>query len=85
MEDKIIKTLISTAISMTEKSYVPYSHFHVGAALLADDGTENGKIFTGCNIETQLTVQAIVQNALPFLRLLAKVIVILQPLLLSVA
>ena len=51
MEDKIIKTLISTAISMTEKSYVPYSHFHVGAALLADDGTENGKIFTGCNIE----------------------------------
>lgn len=51
MEEKIIKTLISTAISMTEKAYVPYSHFHVGAALLTDDGTEEGKIFTGCNIE----------------------------------
>lgn len=51
MEEKIIKTLISTAISMTEKAYVPYSHFHVGAALLADDGTKEGKIFTGCNIE----------------------------------
>ena len=47
MEDKIIETLISTAIEMTKKSYVPYSHFHVGAALLGKDG----QIFTGCNIE----------------------------------
>ena len=47
MDDKIIETLISTAISMTKKAYVPYSHFHVGAALLAKDGT----VFTGCNIE----------------------------------
>ena len=28
-------------------SYVPYSHFHVGAALLA----KNGKVYGGCNIE----------------------------------
>ena len=47
MEEKIIETLISTAIEMTKKSYVPYSHFHVGAALLGKDG----QIFTGCNIE----------------------------------
>ena len=39
--------LISKAIEMTERSYVPYSHFHVGAALL----DKNGKIWTGCNIE----------------------------------
>ncbi len=28
-------------------SYVPYSHFAVGAALL----TKSGKVYTGCNIE----------------------------------
>ena len=32
---------------MTERSYAPYSHFHVGAALLGKDG----KIYTGCNVE----------------------------------
>jgi cytidine deaminase len=39
--------LIEKAIKMQERSYCPYSHFHVGAALLA----KNGQIFTGCNIE----------------------------------
>lgn len=39
--------LIKIAIKMTEMSYVPYSHFHVGAALLTTDG----KVYTGCNIE----------------------------------
>ncbi len=39
--------LIQIAIEMTEKSYVPYSHFDVGAALL----TKDGKIYGGCNIE----------------------------------
>ena len=42
-----IKELIRTALSMREKSYTPYSHFNVGAALLA----KNGRVFTGCNIE----------------------------------
>ena len=41
------KELIEIAVKMTAVSYVPYSHFHVGAALLA----KNGTIFTGCNIE----------------------------------
>ncbi len=39
--------LVNTAIEMTKRSYVPYSHFHVGAALL----DKNGKVWTGCNIE----------------------------------
>ena len=39
--------LVQKAIEMTNMSYVPYSHFHVGAALL----DKNGKIWTGCNIE----------------------------------
>lgn len=39
--------LIRRAAEMLPLAYVPYSHFHVGAALLGSDG----KIYTGCNIE----------------------------------
>jgi cytidine deaminase len=39
--------LLQRAIEAREKSYSPYSHYKVGAALLTTDG----KIFTGCNIE----------------------------------
>ncbi|MDP8203947.1 MAG: cytidine deaminase [Candidatus Tenebribacter mawsonii] len=39
--------LIEAAKKVAENAYVPYSGFHVGAALL----TESGKIFTGCNVE----------------------------------
>lgn len=41
------KELCKAAISAMKNSYAPYSFFNVGAALL----TEDGKIFTGCNIE----------------------------------
>lgn len=44
MENEI---LIKEALRMRQYSYAPYSHFHVGAALL----TEEGRIYTGCNIE----------------------------------
>ena len=47
MDQKLISTLIETAAEQLKFSYVPYSHFHVGAALLA----KNGEIYTGCNIE----------------------------------
>lgn len=39
--------LVKKAIEAKEFSYSPYSHFRVGAALLA----KSGKIYTGCNIE----------------------------------
>ena len=39
--------LVELAFTMLERSYVPYSHFPVGAALLCKDGT----VFTGCNVE----------------------------------
>jgi cytidine deaminase len=39
--------LILKAIEARESAYVPYSNFKVGAAVLTDDGS----IFTGCNIE----------------------------------
>jgi len=42
-----LSELIQKAQEAKEKAYVPYSGFHVGAALLCKDGT----IFTGCNIE----------------------------------
>lgn len=43
MENKLIKE----AIAAREHAYTPYSHFKVGAALLA----KSGKIYHGCNIE----------------------------------
>ena len=45
--EDINQTLVEAAIEATRFAYVPYSNFKVGAAILAD----NGKIYTGCNIE----------------------------------
>lgn len=39
--------LCRAAQAMLERSYAPYSHFRVGAALECRDGT----VFTGCNVE----------------------------------
>ena len=41
------ETLIEQARKARAKAYAPYSHFQVGAALVARDG----KIYHGCNIE----------------------------------
>lgn len=41
------KSLMAQACEARKKSYSPYSHFCVGAALLC----KNGKVYTGCNIE----------------------------------
>lgn len=41
------ETLLALARAAKERSYSPYSHFAVGAALLCADG----RVFQGCNIE----------------------------------
>ena len=47
LTETLIQKLIETAAEQLRFSYTPYSHFKVGAALLAADGT----IYAGCNIE----------------------------------
>ena len=47
MEKAEIQALIRQAFAGQKFAYTPYSHFNVGAALLA----KNGKVYTGCNIE----------------------------------
>lgn len=47
LEKELEKQLMEVAIKYRNRSYAPYSHFQVGAALL----TKNGEIFGGCNIE----------------------------------
>ncbi len=39
--------LIELAWNVRDNAHAPYSNFHVGAALLADDG----RVFLGCNVE----------------------------------
>jgi cytidine deaminase len=41
------EALASAAKAAAESAYCPYSHFSVGAAVLADDSS----LFTGCNVE----------------------------------
>ena len=47
MTEQEIQKLIDRAIVVREKTYSPYSHFGVGAALVCEDGS----IYEGCNIE----------------------------------
>jgi cytidine deaminase len=39
--------LFAAAEAVRKRAHAPYSNFHVGAALLADDG----RIYSGCNVE----------------------------------
>jgi cytidine deaminase len=39
--------LLKTAARAARNAYAPYSHFHVGAAIVSEDG----RVFSGCNVE----------------------------------
>lgn len=47
MKADLKQELIDRAVAVMPKAYAPYSGFHVGAALLCD----NGDIITGINVE----------------------------------
>ena len=47
LPDQELNSLAGAALDARTRAYAPYSHFHVGAALLTGDG----QVFTGCNIE----------------------------------
>ena len=42
-----LEQLLDAAKQAYHRAYAPYSNFHVGAAVL----TDQGQIFTGCNVE----------------------------------
>ena len=46
-DPELIRRLYRDALKATENAFAPFSHFHVGAALLTGDG----RIFTGVNVE----------------------------------
>ena len=62
------KELINIAKAAAEYAYAPYSEFYVGAALL----TENGKIFTGCNIENAAFSPTICAERVAFAKALSE-------------
>lgn len=47
LSDQEYNTLIQAAEAVRASAYAPYSKFHVGAALI----TEEGALFSGCNVE----------------------------------
>lgn len=47
IDSKTRNELLRLAAQARDRSYAPYSHYSVGAALL----TKDGKIYQGCNIE----------------------------------
>ncbi|MEO1044136.1 MAG: cytidine deaminase [Pseudomonadota bacterium] len=45
------EALIAEAHKAAARAYAPYSRFHVGAALLFDDGSTQGTVIRGANFE----------------------------------
>lgn len=42
-----VRLLLETAMAVKKNAFAPFSHFHVGAAIL----TEKGNVYRGCNVE----------------------------------
>lgn len=51
VSDAAREALVSAARDAMSRAYAPYSRFRVGAALLCDDGTPEGTMVTGGNVE----------------------------------
>ncbi len=51
ISNKMIVHLVQEARRGQENSYAPYSHFNVGAAILAVNKAGDSRVFTGCNVE----------------------------------
>lgn len=51
--------MLATARAAMDKAYAPYSRFHVGAAVL----DENGQIHAGCNVENAAYPQGVCAEA----------------------
>ena len=51
INDRTVDKMFQEAMNVSKNAYSPYSRFNVAAALLCDDGTEDGIIFTGVNVE----------------------------------
>ena len=47
LDDKVIANMLQEATRVRENAYAPYSKFYVGASILSEDG----RIFSGCNVE----------------------------------
>ncbi|MBR5248579.1 MAG: cytidine deaminase [Lachnospiraceae bacterium] len=47
LNDEMAGILVKAAMDARNRAYAPYSHYQVGAALLAADG----RIYQGCNVE----------------------------------
>ncbi len=62
-----IENMLSLAKQAANNAHSPYSNFTVGAVLL----TEEGKIYTGCNIENQ-GIQSICSERVAFAKALSE-------------
>ena len=51
--------LLAAAIAVQARAHVPYSHFHVGAAIR----TRSGRVFTSCNVENAAYPQSVCAEA----------------------
>ena len=61
------QALLEAARAARERAYAPYSHFHVGAALL----DEAGRIHAGCNVENAAYPQGLCAEAGAIARMVA--------------